>query len=491
MKTVQALNVFNTTIQSMRGAFSSFRTQGIGQTYTQFKSFVNTFKSTKFNPIQGLSFRGLMGPQGNAQRAVQVMNQRGLSFGSGGQIGTTSANPNYGGSLGSRIRRFAGNLGMEGNFQGEGLSGMYGRGAGLRRAANVIGPAATGSLGIAASFATAPLQLMGKALGGIGNFAGKLMGIKPESMQKIGMAMKNIGGGMQQMGMMAVLDVVMQLLSALNPLKPLLDALTTIFSVYGEILSTAFTPLIEKLFAVMLSEEVMGLVQQLADQFLILVTMLLPVVDILAPLGAVIFPMIGAVLQSLQPIILLFVGVLATLVPIITQLLNLFLSLWNLLAPILIPIIGTIVMLFSSIAVILGGVLTMAITAVLAVINALSGGWDAFKNTLQSGWDMIVAGFKGLINGFIDILNIVPNAINQLDVAGVVPDIGTIPHLAAGGIINRPTMALIGEAGPEAVVPLNKSNTNIGGGTTIVINGDVTEEHLFKMQRDIWLRSLI
>ena len=32
-----------------------------------------------------------------------------------------------------------------------------------------------------------------------------------------------------------------------------------------------------------------------------------------------------------------------------------------------------------------------------------------------------------------------------------------IPSLAAGGIVNRPTTALIGERGPEAVVPLGNS----------------------------------
>lgn len=48
------------------------------------------------------------------------------------------------------------------------------------------------------------------------------------------------------------------------------------------------------------------------------------------------------------------------------------------------------------------------------------------------------------------------------------------PRGATGGIVNRPTMALIGEAGPEAVVPLNKTPGNgplpaggLGGGTTI------------------------
>lgn len=49
---------------------------------------------------------------------------------------------------------------------------------------------------------------------------------------------------------------------------------------------------------------------------------------------------------------------------------------------------------------------------------------------------------------------------------------GDVPAMAAGGIVTRPTMALIGEAGPEAVIPLSKGaqygvGTGGGGGMTI------------------------
>jgi len=37
---------------------------------------------------------------------------------------------------------------------------------------------------------------------------------------------------------------------------------------------------------------------------------------------------------------------------------------------------------------------------------------------------------------------------------------GNLVFGAAGGIVNRPTMALIGEAGPEAVIPLSRSMGN-------------------------------
>jgi phage-related minor tail protein len=49
--------------------------------------------------------------------------------------------------------------------------------------------------------------------------------------------------------------------------------------------------------------------------------------------------------------------------------------------------------------------------------------------------------------------------------------IGKIPGLADGGIVTRPTLALIGEAGPEAVIPLNRGGMGAGGITVNVTGG--------------------
>ena len=53
---------------------------------------------------------------------------------------------------------------------------------------------------------------------------------------------------------------------------------------------------------------------------------------------------------------------------------------------------------------------------------------------------------------------------------------GTIKKLATGGIVNSPTIAMIGEAGPEAVVPLNRMGSMGGSTVNVVINGSVTTE---------------
>jgi hypothetical protein len=50
---------------------------------------------------------------------------------------------------------------------------------------------------------------------------------------------------------------------------------------------------------------------------------------------------------------------------------------------------------------------------------------------------------------------------------------GNILVFQHGGIVTRPTLAMIGEAGPEAVIPLNKiGNTGFGGGIIINLQGD-------------------
>jgi hypothetical protein len=53
-----------------------------------------------------------------------------------------------------------------------------------------------------------------------------------------------------------------------------------------------------------------------------------------------------------------------------------------------------------------------------------------------------------------------------------------VPHLADGGVVSSPTLAPIGEAGPEAIVPLGKSSGY--GGTTInvTVSGNTISSQL-------------
>jgi hypothetical protein len=86
------------------------------------------------------------------------------------------------------------------------------------------------------------------------------------------------------------------------------------------------------------------------------------------------------------------------------------------------------------------------------------------------------------ISGYIGLLQRIPKSVNtKLNVTrGSVPGAkydssGNIVGFGAtGAIVTKPTLSLIGEAGPEAVVPLNQmpgaSPLPAGGGGGITIN---------------------
>ena len=109
--------------------------------------------------------------------------------------------------------------------------------------------------------------------------------------------------------------------------------------------------------------------------------------------------------------------------------------------------------------------------------KAWNGLWDGLASGVNTAWESVKNTVKQSINWIIDKINVVINAINAVAQKGAkvigfnAPQIPNIPMLAKGGIVNGPTLAMIGEAGPEAVVPLSKMGSmGMGGGTTVIIN---------------------
>ena len=105
----------------------------------------------------------------------------------------------------------------------------------------------------------------------------------------------------------------------------------------------------------------------------------------------------------------------------------------------------------------------------------------------------LVGWIKAPINAVLSAVNHVTGRINSAlefsvdtHIPGVgkvgfdAPDIPSIPYLAAGGIVTRPTLAWVGESGPEAVIPLSGSGAGGGGGgggnVYITVHGWVGDE---------------
>lgn len=141
--------------------------------------------------------------------------------------------------------------------------------------------------------------------------------------------------------------------------------------------------------------------------------------------------------------------------------------------------------------------------------------WNQIKNVVatvgKTVGNIIANTFKAVVNGVLraieSILNFPIKSINRLiGVINNVPGINlgylstfNLPRLAKGGIISQPTQAIIGEAGREAVVPLennmewldilaDKLASKIGGnGGSYIINmdGRVIQRGIAKRQQEL------
>jgi len=114
--------------------------------------------------------------------------------------------------------------------------------------------------------------------------------------------------------------------------------------------------------------------------------------------------------------------------------------------------------------------------------------FEWFRDGINLIVNTVIGFFAGMVNAAIGAVNAIISAYNSIPLLPDLPKAPTvpvpqlgktsntpapgrmnIPRLAEGGIVSSPTLALIGEAGPEAVVPLDRMGT--GGGVTINVTG--------------------
>ena len=151
---------------------------------------------------------------------------------------------------------------------------------------------------------------------------------------------------------------------------------------------------------------------------------------------------------------------------VITPITSFFRGLWN-----------SIVSIFNGVASFFTGVFRSAYNGVVNVFSGIkgffSGLWDSitslFKNAGTSIADAVSGAFKNsvnavlgfaesILNGFVNKINGAVGAINKIPGVSIdkLPTF-SIPRLATGGIVEDSTIANVGEAGAEAVVPLENN----------------------------------
>lgn len=88
---------------------------------------------------------------------------------------------------------------------------------------------------------------------------------------------------------------------------------------------------------------------------------------------------------------------------------------------------------------------------------------DAVGSVVNKAINGILKFAVNMIDGFIDSINFAIGLINAIPGVNISPlQHLDVPQLAEGGIVSKPTMSIIGEAGTEAVMPLENNTAWIG-----------------------------
>ena len=153
---------------------------------------------------------------------------------------------------------------------------------------------------------------------------------------------------------------------------------------------------------------------------------------------------------------------------------------------------GAIVLVNAAMALNPAVLITAGIIALGVALVTAYKRFDTFRAVVQSVANGVAGYFEFIANAYIKMINLVIRGINLIKPGKDIGQIGQVSFgrlggedggngganpagldykaMATGGVVTSPTFALIGEAGPEAVIPLDKMG-GMGGGVTINVNG--------------------
>ena len=273
------------------------------------------------------------------------------------------------------------------------------------------------------------------------------------------------------------------LLESFLPMLPVIGELAGIFLELAADLLPIFVDLIMALMPA-ITDLLPILAEFIGNAMEVLVPILVQLIDALVPIIEALLPVFMELFEALAPVVLTLIE---AMLPIIELLLPMFVELIEFLTPILV-----------TVAEIIGDILVFAIELFVGAITGITESlatfgeffrtlWDGIKEFFVNTINALISGFEGFVNFVIRGVNKIVDALNGLsfEVPDWVPEIGgatlgfSIPKipeislgriaLANGGLVTGPTNALIGEAGPEVVIPLDRFESMMGvngqGGT--------------------------
>lgn len=344
---------------------------------------------------------------------------------------------------------------------------------------------------------------IGGAIGGyFGGPAGAVAG-KVAGSQLMKLMSDKLGGPLAMIGGMvgAIVSILGAIWKMLKKSSPILQAVGDLFNLamtlfflpFGNAIGKIFLPLLETLveFAIVFNDVVSSYLDPIADAisnqlykiFSVSLTVLKAIAPYIADIAGIFGDIAASIVTAQMTLLTWTVQMWPTIIKAATMLLDYFTSgefskmfgnLINNLIPLVIKTVSDILavlpeiiefvrdLVINKIPNILAKITNIlgAVAPISGILENISGILSVFKNVggtvvekastgLKSGWDYFTGG------------GVVGWGLRQL---GITP-------LATGGIVTSPTLSLIGERRPEAVVPLDESG--FGATYNVYITGDV------------------
>lgn len=229
------------------------------------------------------------------------------------------------------------------------------------------------------------------------------------------------------------------------------------------------------------------------------------VAQIIAVVVGIVAIIINIVANLISVIIGIVTGIISVIIGIVTTIINIVMGIITVIVNIISTIIGVVAGIISAIIGVVGAVIGVVVGIITTIVNVVSGIIGGIIGVVSAVVNTIVAVFQGIIGVITGIFSTIANAIgaifrgiaktigniingivnivkapinfivdgingfiggiNKIKIPDWVPGVGgkginlpKIPKLAVGGIVESATLAMIGESGREAVLPLD-SNT--------------------------------
>lgn len=134
----------------------------------------------------------------------------------------------------------------------------------------------------------------------------------------------------------------------------------------------------------------------------------------------------------------------------------------------------------TPIALFIAAIVGIGVSAV-ALYEAIKTNFGGIRDTIESILAYLTTTIQSWYNNVMSWISNIISAMKGIGsaigggVSGAIGDVENFvtTHLASGGIVSSPTVALIGEAGPEAVIPLSMLGSSDGGGIGGGNNGGI------------------